>query len=193
MPSNSVESFWDFSVRTYRTSGVPEACLYLQDTSGVDVNMFLYCCWLAVRRGEFDADLWCATIEFSTEWSSRIVTPLRLSRTWMKVEGCANGAVPTKACMRLRDEIKSVEFDAEKMQQEILESLTPVPEHNVSDANELLAKVVKNVRRYSRHLGLEIGGEVAETISTVVAAACPHLDRRQVLRAFDAQEKREIF
>ena len=35
------EGFWDFSVRTYRTPGVPDACLSLQNDYAADVNMLL--------------------------------------------------------------------------------------------------------------------------------------------------------
>lgn len=188
MPTNPVESFWDFSVRTYRTSGVPDACLSLQDEFDIDVNMFLYCCWLAVRRGEFDTELWSDTIEFSSAWAGKLVKPLRLARTWMKHEGCANGAGPTDACMQLREKVKSVEFDAERVQQEVLESLTNAPEHEMSGRGSLLITVAKNVTRYCDHLGLKIDSEVAEKITVIVAAAFPDLDRQQVLSAFVAVE-----
>jgi len=50
-----VERFWDFSVRTYRTEGVPAAGLSLQNDYGADVNMLLYCAWIGATVGPFDA------------------------------------------------------------------------------------------------------------------------------------------
>lgn len=188
MPANPVERFWDFSVRTYRTSGVPEACLSLQDEHGVDVNMFLYCCWVAVCRGDFDAQLWSNTIEYSSAWADNLVRPLRQARTWMKHEGCVNGAAENDACMELREKIKSVEFDAEKMQQEVLESLTTNSDRGGCGEDLLLPTVVNNVSRYCHHIGMLIDSDVAEKNAVIIAAAFPELDKQVILDAFASLE-----
>ena len=180
MSSVSVETFWDFSIRTYRTEGVPDACLSLQNEHGIDVNMFLYCCWIAVRRGEFGDDLWNDAIEFSTEWANKLVKPLRFARTWMKHSGCSDKAIPTDACMQLREKVKSVEFDAEKMQQEVLELLTKNARVTVSGEVSLLTAVVKNLHRYCHQLGLQVTGEFSEKSSVIIAAAFPDLDKQKV-------------
>lgn len=180
----AAERFWDFSVRTYRTSGVPNVCLSLQDEYGIDVNMLLYCCWLAVRRGEFDSEQWEKTIEYSTAWADKLVKPLRVARTWMKHEGCMIGIVPSDACMELREKVKSVEFDAEKMQQEVLELLTSTSECKSPDEDLLLPAVVSNVLRYCCYLGLEIDGGISKKFTVVVAAAFPQLGLPQILNAF---------
>ena len=112
---SSGEGFWDFSVRTYRTNGVPEACLSLQNDYGADVNMLLYCCWLGAVLGEFDETLFERTTSFSTTWSDGVVVPLRTTRTWMKHDGCFINSVPTEECMQLREKIKDVEFTAEDL------------------------------------------------------------------------------
>ena len=189
MTANPVESFWDFSVRTYRTSGVPEACMSLQDEFDVDVNMFLYCCWVAARRGEFDAELWNDAIEFSSVWAGQLVKPLRLARTWMKHKGCSMNTGSIDDCMHLREKVKSVEFDAERMQQEILESLTNKSEHQTCGASSLLATIAKNVLRYCRHLGLQIDADVAAEIAVIVVAAFPQFDRQQIISEIIAVEK----
>lgn len=180
MSSDSVETFWDFSVRTYRTEGVPDACLSLQNEYGIDVNMFLYCCWLAVRRGEFDEDLWNDVIEFSTEWAGKLVKPLRLARTWMKHSGCPDDAIPTDACVQLREKVKSVEFDAEKMQQDVLELLSNNASVVESDEPSLLSAVLSNLHRYYDHLGLQVASEVAEKSTVIIAAAFPDLDKQKI-------------
>ena len=154
----------------------------------MDVNMFLYCCWLAVRRGEFDEQTWADTIEFSTAWAGKLVKPLRHARTWMKHEGCSVGTIPTIACMRLREKVKSVEFDAEKMQQEVLESLTNLSEINERNGSALFTAVVGNVRRYCRHLELPTTNDVSEKVSVIIAAAHPSLDRREIFDRFVANQ-----
>ncbi len=150
--------------------------------------MFLYCCWLAVCRGEFDAELWSYTIEYSTAWADNLVRPLRLARTWMKHEGCVNGAAASGACMELREKIKSVEFDAEKMQQEVLESLTTMSDRGGCGGDLLLPTVVNNVSRYGRHIGMQIDSDVAGKNTVIIAAAFPELDKQVILSAFASLE-----
>ena len=176
-----MESFWDFSVRTYRTDGVPDACLALQNEHGVDVNMLLYCCWAAQRSGAMEDELFVAASRWSERWAGPVVIPLREARTWMKHTGCVEEPAPRDACMKLRDQVKSVEFAAEKLQQAVLESLLQTP-GNV-DPKNLEGHVTGNLRRYLAHIGVEETEEVRDKLQTIIAAAFPvrsdPLDRRE--------------
>ena len=40
---------WDFVTTTYKEPGVEKACLALQSRLGADVNMVMFCIWLAYR------------------------------------------------------------------------------------------------------------------------------------------------
>ena len=40
-------NLWEFSLSVYGKSGVPDACLTLQNSHGLDVNLVLFCLWLA--------------------------------------------------------------------------------------------------------------------------------------------------
>ena len=168
-----IESFWDFSVRTYRTDGVPDACLSLQNDYGADVNMLLYCCWIAVHSGEFDAALFASAGEFSDNWAEHVVVPLRSARTWMKHTGCTAGEVPTDECMTLRDEIKSVEFAAEKLQQEVLESLAAIGELRNADYDQVLEDVQANLSLYASSAGIVVDADVKQKFSIFIDAAYP--------------------
>lgn len=170
-----IERFWDFSVRTYRTDGVPDACLSLQNDHGADVNMLLYCCWIGVRSGSFDAELFASASEFSSHWAEHVVAPLRSARTWMKHTGCTTQDVPTDACMTLRDEVKSVEFAAEKLQQEVLESLAINSRIRSADYDQVLADVASNMELYARFADIEISSDVMQKFSVIVSAAYPKL------------------
>jgi len=157
-----IERFWDFSVRTYRTDGVPDACLSLQNDDGADVNMLLYC-------------LFASASEFSSHWAEHVVAPLRSARTWMKHTGCTTQDVPTDACMTLRDEVKSVEFAAEKLQQEVLESLAINSRIRSADYDQVLADVASNMELYARFADIEISSDVMQKFSVIVSAAYPKL------------------
>ena len=39
--------FWDFSLKFYGQQNIASSCLALQESVGADVNILLYCCWVA--------------------------------------------------------------------------------------------------------------------------------------------------
>ncbi len=47
--------FWRFSLRFYRQPRVADACIALQEESGVDVNLLLFLLWQATRKRAFAA------------------------------------------------------------------------------------------------------------------------------------------
>jgi len=169
-----IENFWDFSVRTYRTDGVPDACLSLQNDYGADVSMLLYCCWIGVHSGRFDTQTFASASRFSRQWAEHVVIPLRSARTWMKHTGCTTGQVPTGKCMTLRDDIKSVEFAAEKLQQEVLESLAEIGQVRSADSEEVLLDVTANLNLYAGSVGIVTSVDVMQKFSTIVSAANPN-------------------
>ncbi len=178
--SHGIEGFWDFSVRTYRTDGVPDACLSLQNDYGADVNMLLYCCWIGACIGQFDHELFARASAFSTLWADHVVVPLRSARTWMKQSGCDTEPVPTDACMQLREEIKSVEFAAEKMQQQGLESLVSIERLRADAPDRVLEDVAANLMLYCEYAGLEVCEDVRRNFVNVVCAAFPDHDEQSI-------------
>ena len=166
----NVEGFWDFSVRTYRTQGVPDACLSLQNDHGADVNMLLYCCWVGVYVGRFDDELFEMASRFSSNWANHVVIPLRSARSWMKHEGCSVNPVPTDTCMELREKIKSVEFDSEKLQQQALESLTNIDQPGKSGKQQILEAVDANLDRYAAYAQIEPIEEVRSKFQRIINA-----------------------
>ena len=46
--------FWRFSLRFYRQPRVADACIALQEESGVDVNLLLYLLWFVEMPGGSD-------------------------------------------------------------------------------------------------------------------------------------------
>lgn len=179
------EGFWDFSVRTYRTDGVADACLSLQNDYAADVNMLLYCCWLGACQGKFDQALFDRSNGFSSRWADEVVKPLRSARTWMKHAGCQAESMPTEACMNLREDIKSVEFAAEKMQQHVLESLVPAEVRRGSVSATTLNEVAANLLRYSEHAGVKDCDDVRQKLAVVIQAAFPDQQEQAILQALN--------
>ena len=171
--SDASEGFWDFSIRTYRTEGVPEACLSLQNDYGADVNMLLYCGWVGGFYGRFDVALFSKASGFADKWADEVVRPLRSARTWMKQSGCYEESMSTEQCMSFREEIKAVEFAAEKMQQQVLETITSGRELRADVTEAALDDVLANLQLYAEHSGIDIGDDVRQKFSAIIRAAFP--------------------
>lgn len=183
LPATTTESFWDFSVRTYRSDGVPEACLSLQDDYAVDVNMLLYCCWCGERVGPFDDALFDAAVEFSESWFENVVVKLRDARRWMKHDGCHTAPIEQKSCLQLREKIKQVEFAAEKIQEEALEALLSSRPSTETVVDDVVAGAASNLARYFDHIGQTVSDDVRTKLAVIVCAAFPDAESEVVATA----------
>jgi len=110
--------FWDFALSVYRSEGVPQACLNLQERHGIDVNLMLFCLWLGESgRGALDSDDVRSVIAASDLWHRKIVKTLRLVRRALK-DGFDEA--PPDLRQQLRTEIQASEINAEHLEQLIL-------------------------------------------------------------------------
>jgi uncharacterized protein (TIGR02444 family) len=124
---------WRFSLRVYGAPNVAQECLALQDRFGMDVNVLLFCAWLGAARGTaLSADELQDCEAAVSEWQERCVRPLRNARRAMKgLPGAED----------LRAEIKKLELDAEKCEQQTLYALALQrwPAHGHAARDEALA------------------------------------------------------
>jgi hypothetical protein len=84
--------------------------------------------------------------------------------------------------MQLREEVKSVEFAAEKMQQEVLESMVPVERRGRDTADEIMRDVVANLQSYAEFLRLDIHDDIKQKLSIIIEAAFPAWDPTDIRR-----------
>jgi uncharacterized protein (TIGR02444 family) len=112
--------FWQFSVTFYAVPGVSPACVELQDRAKVDVNILFFLLWNATQgRALSKADL--AEVERALgPWRDMAVVPLRQVRRALKAPPAS---MPADAAEGFRTRIKSVELEAERLQQEVLYDL----------------------------------------------------------------------
>ena len=107
-------AFWKFSLAVYAAPGVPEECLAVQEAHGVDVNVLLFCAWLAAARkvaltpGDIEAIGTVVGV-----WHESAVKPLRGVRRYMK-------DVPGGDVAVLRTRVKGAELEAEQIEQAML-------------------------------------------------------------------------
>jgi uncharacterized protein (TIGR02444 family) len=141
-------AFWRFSLRFYRQPGVAEICITLQDNCGVDVNILLFFLWLATARRRVSPDVAQAVCAKATSWRDDVVAPLRAVRRRLK-DGPA--LVEPSAAERFRTTIKTIELEAERLQQEALFALAAALTTEQALTTKAAARA--NMAAYERVLG----------------------------------------
>jgi uncharacterized protein (TIGR02444 family) len=119
-PTSLGSPFWRFSLQFYRLPGVAEACIRLQEESGVDVNLLLFLLWHAAQQRMLST----AEVErlelLIAAWRDLAVIPLRVIRRALKSPPALLEAGTAEA---FRTRIKAVELEAERLQQEAMYGL----------------------------------------------------------------------
>ncbi len=99
--------FWDFATRLYARGNAKEACLQMQEQRGLDVNVLLFCCWVASSgRGVFRANELEAALEAVERWRGQVIEVLRDLRRNLK-----DGMPP--APKPLSDDLRRVVVESE--------------------------------------------------------------------------------
>lgn len=112
--------FWEFATWAYSQPGGEKALLSLQSRMGLDINMILFCVWLAYRgsNGNDLAQHLAAALKLSREWQRTLVEPVRTCRENLKViiEGPDLIGRNREAATALRERLKANELDLEALQ-----------------------------------------------------------------------------
>ena len=168
-----IDSFWNFSIDFYAKDGVSNAFLSLQEKYHADVNLLLFCMWYGLKYGSLPEDIYCAVHEYSSIWRRNVVQPLRGGRTWMKQCRSVYTGIDSAQYDELRQQIKRVELEAERLQQQFMEALTsdisshdvrvPKREHTLSGPDASM----QNVRRYFSDLESETDPGKIEEVENI--------------------------
>lgn len=98
----------------------------------------------------------------------------------MKITGCQDRLVPEQKCMKLREDIKSLELQAEHLQEDILEALAssmPVKDLQVT---EQLSAVVSNIGRYFSELQITMKEDVNNHLVLILTATFPQANQDDI-------------
>lgn len=110
----AVPELWLGMLDLYSAPGVPEACVTVQDACDTDVLLLLTAALLARSEIQLTPALAGRLIAETLEWHREVVMPLRsLRRQW-------RGRTAAEA---LRERVKALELDAERMEVAILQSV----------------------------------------------------------------------
>ena len=146
--------FWRFSLQFYRLPDVADACIALQEESGVDVNLLLLLLWQSTRRRTLSAADVAALEEKIAGWRDATVVPLRAVRRILK---SPPGLVAPQAAEAFRNRIKAVELEAERLQQEAMYALAQAGALG-EEAPSTEQAVRANVRAYEEMRGCHVPG-----------------------------------
>ena len=168
-PSAQGSPFWRFSLRLYRAPGVGDACIALQEESGVDVNLLLFLLWQAKeRRALTTADV-KALDETIGGWRDTAVIPLRNLRRALK---SSPGLVAPNAADAFRTRIKAVELEAERLQQEAMYALAatmPLGRALGRDATSPVEAARSSVAAYETMRAVAFPAAAVDTVLTAFA------------------------
>jgi len=110
IPASPPADLWSFALACYERPGVEQASLDLQ-AKGADVCLLLCAAWLESRAIECRAPRVAQLKTAAENWQSSVVEPLRQLRHAWKTSSEQDPALA-----RLRERIKELELDAERVQ-----------------------------------------------------------------------------
>ena len=136
-PNSRDSAFWRFSLGFYAIPDVAPACLALQDEANVDVNLMLFLLFLADQGRAVTRDDVARLDASIAPWRAEIVEPLRALRRRLKT---GVGDVPPATSETLRNMVKKVELESERLEQARLENEAstlgkPAPREAAARAN----------------------------------------------------------
>lgn len=129
-------SLWRYSLRAWRRPGVPEACIGLQESCGADVNLVLFCCWLAEQGRVADPQLLRSACKAVERWQKDVLRPLRSARR------AASESTPVPWAARVRERVLHAELAAEHAEQDALVACANAAPRRTGDA------AAENLLRY---------------------------------------------
>lgn len=152
-----MDEFWEFTLAIYGRPGVSPALIELQDRFGRDVNLVLYCCWVAATgRGRLSGDEIARADAAVARWRSGVVEPLRAARRAAK-------QAPPVETDGFYEHIKEVELEAERISHRCLAAVAPPPQAGVPLAERVAA--------LNDNLAIYLGAEAEHTLTAPIVAA----------------------
>jgi len=162
---------WAFALAIYARPGVAEACLTLQNETGVDVMLLLMTTFAAVkRRTLLTADEIKALDEACSPWREQVVKKLRTIRTDLKT---GPQPAPSEATEPFRSKIKAIELEAEKLENRLLAECLPLRPPGLDPATPEQLRAVLNdvVAFFADKRGIKLDTRHSSSIDVIVGAA----------------------
>ena len=164
-----VHPFWDFSLGLYGKPGVADACLFVQDRYGMNVNLILFCIWFADNGGgSLTGENISTALLRIADWQGQVIKPLREIRRTSRHEALG---VPEFLLDIFQPQIDAVELEAEHIEQLILAEFARGLESSSEGAEDPASAAVASLQRYVAKLDVARDAQLAECMSSILHAA----------------------
>ncbi len=162
--------FWEFSVSFYRKPGVADACLFVQDRYGLNVNVILFCIWAAdTGRGMLTSVQINTALHRVADWEEQVIKPLREIRRTCRQEALG---IPEFLLQTFVPQIETVELEAEQVEQlvlaELAQGLMPSAEGSSGPVEN---DAVGSLKAYIGALDITQDAQLTECLSVILHAA----------------------
>jgi uncharacterized protein (TIGR02444 family) len=134
-PALTSEALWPYALEVYGRPGVESLLLRLQDEQGQCVPLLLWSLWMAGGGRPIDAAKAAACAELARAWQDAAVAPLRRLRRGLKAQSTTQ-----QVQARIRNGVKALELEAERMLLQMLEESSPAPSGAPMAAIEALTR-----------------------------------------------------
>ena len=118
----TAEALWPYALEAYGRPGVEPLLLALQDDHEQCVAYLLWSLWMAASGRDADDAALRSGAALARAWQDAAIAPLRRLRRDLKTVAKPG---PKPARERLRDGVKKLELDAERMLLQMLEEASP--------------------------------------------------------------------
>lgn len=71
---------WNYSLVSYKRTGVETVCLALQDEFNLNINFLLYCCWLSTNGIRMNNTELLQQVKELRYWDQEVLMPIRQAR-----------------------------------------------------------------------------------------------------------------
>jgi uncharacterized protein (TIGR02444 family) len=120
----TAEALWPYALEVYGRPGVEPLLLALQDVHGQCAPYLLWSLWMAASGRAADDAALRSGAALARAWQDAAIAPLRRLRRDLKASPAPG---PKPARERLRQGVKKLELDAERMLLRMLEEASPEP------------------------------------------------------------------
>jgi len=159
---------WTFSEQTYALPDVEDSCLKLQNDFDADINIILYCIWVAEKSVLLSQDDIQLLIKTTEPWQKTILRPLRDARKMMKQHIIA---MPSDMLDQTVNNLGEMELNAEHMSQLALEKI--INFNKIPDKAELstIECTSSNLSEYFQQLeSIAATSDLTSELSTLLNA-----------------------
>ena len=140
---------WNFSEQTYALPEVEGICLKLQNEYDADINIILYCLWVAEKSVELSQGDIGLLIQTTEPWQKTILRPLRDARKMMKQHIIA---MPSDILDQTVSNLTEMEINAEHMSQLALEKTINFKQPSSTDNRSTIEYAGINLTNYLQQL-----------------------------------------